>query len=250
LWVLAGITGLVLLMACSNLANLMLGRATERTQEIGVRLALGAGRSRITRQLLTESLLLSALGTAFALVFATAGARWLVTWASATADWRLSLAFEWRHLAFTAAIAVAATCLFALAPAWAATRIDVHSALQSTHGHSGGRFRNRLGRCLIVAQLSISLTLLSAAALLVHSLWNLRHQDFGYDTTRVLMADIPLEFTKAMMKQRTALREPLYLRMNALPNVRSAAISAFGVMDSTVHTCGLSIPERPSQPGV
>jgi predicted permease len=101
-----------------------------------------------------------------------------------------------------------------------------------------------------VAQLSISLTLLSAAALLVHSLWNLRHQDFGYDTTRVLMADIPLEFTKAMMKQRTALREPLYLRMNALPNVRSAAISAFGVMDSTVHTCGLSIPERPSQPGV
>jgi predicted permease len=249
LWVLVGITGLVLLMACSNLANLMLGRATARTQEIGVRLALGASRSRITRQLLTESLLLSALGTAAALVLATSGARWLVTWASSSADWRLSLALEWRHLAFTAAIAVAATCLFALAPAWAATRIDVHSALQSTHGHSGGRFRNRLGRCLIVAQLSISLTLLSAAALLVHSLWNLRHQDLGFDATHVLMAEVPLEFTRDMIRHNTALRQPLYDRMNAIPGIRSAAVDSFGVMDGTVYTCFLSTPERPLQPG-
>ena len=249
LWVLIGITGLVLLMACSNLANLMLGRATARTQEIGVRLALGASRSRITRQLLTESLLLSALGTAAALVLATSGARWLVTWASSSADWRLSLALEWRHLAFTAAIAVAATCLFALAPAWAATRIDVHSALQSTHGHSGGRFRNRLGRCLIVAQLSISLTLLSAAALLVHSLWKLRHQDLGFDATHVLMAEVPLEFTRDMIRHNTALRQPLYDRMNAIPGIRSAAVDSFGVMDGTVYTCFLSTPERPLQPG-
>ena len=250
LWVLAGITGLVLLIACSNLANLMLGRAAARTQEIGVRLALGAGRLRIARQLLTEGLVLSMLGTAIALPLAARGARWLVAWASAAADWRLSVTLEWRHLAYLAAIAAAATCLFALAPAWAATRIDVQSALQSAHrGLSGGRFRNRLGRCLIVAQLSVSLTLLSAAVLLAHSLWNLRHQDFGYDSSGVLIADIPLEFTKAVMKQRTALREPLYSRMNALPGVRSAAISAFGVMDSTVHTCSLSIPGRPAQPG-
>ena len=155
LWVLTGITGMVLLIACSNLANLMLGRATARTQEIGVRLALGAGRWRIARQLLTEGLLVSALGTAIALVLARSGARRLVDWASAAGDWRLSLGLEWRHLAFTAAIAVAATCLFGLAPAWSATRVDVHSALQSAHrGHAGGRFRNRLGKCLIVAQLS------------------------------------------------------------------------------------------------
>ncbi len=250
LWVLIGITGLVLLIACSNLANLMLGRATARTREIGVRLALGAGRSRIARQLLTEGLLLSALGTTIALLLARSGARWLVDWASAAGDWRLSLGFEWRHLAFTAAIAVAATCLFGLAPAWTATRVDVQSALQSAHrGHAGGRFRNRVGRWLIVAQLSISLTLLSAAALLTRSLWNLRHQDFGYDADRVLVADIPLEFTKAMMKQRAALRQPLYERMNAIPNVRSAAVSAFGVMDSTVHTCSISTAERPEQPG-
>jgi predicted permease len=249
LWVLAGITGLVLLMACSNLANLMLARATARTQEIGVRLALGAGRSRIARQLLTESLVLSALGAAAALVLATAGARWLVVWASTASDWRLSLAIEWRHLAFIAATAVAATCLFALAPAWAAARLDVHAALQSIQGHSGGRFRNRLGRCLIVAQLSISLTLLAAAALLVHSLWNLRHQDFGFDAGRVLMAEVPLEFTPTMIRHNTALRQPLYDRMNAIPGVRSAAVDSFGVMDGTVYTCFLSTPERPRQPG-
>jgi predicted permease len=250
LWVLIGITGLVLLIACSNLANLLLGRATARTQEIGVRLALGAGRSRIARQLLTEGFLLSLLGTAIAILLATRGASWLVDWASAAGDWRLSLGFAWRHVAFTAAIAVASTCLFSLAPAWTATRVDVQSALKSAHrGHSGGRFRNRLGRCLIVAQLSVSLTLLSAATLLSRSLWNLRHQDFGYDADRALVADLPLEFTKAMMKQRAALRLPLYLRMNSLPGVRSAALSAFGVMDSIVHTCSLSTPERPAQPG-
>jgi predicted permease len=247
LWVLAGITGLVLLMACANLANLILGRTAARTQEIGVRISLGAGRARIARQLLTESLLLSAMGTAAALILATIGARWLVAWASADGGWRLSLALEWRHLAFTAATAVAATCLFALAPAWTATRIDLHSALQGSC--SGGRLRNRLGRCLIVAQLAVSLTLLSAAALLAHSLWTLRHQDFGFDAGHVLMADIPLEFTKAMMRRNTAIRQPLYDRMNALPGVRSAAVDAFGVMGSLVHTCFLSTPERPWQPG-
>ena len=250
LWVLAGITGLVLLMTCGNLANLMLGRATARTQEIGVRLALGAGRARIARQLLTESVVLSALGTAAALLLATSGARWLVAWASAAGGWGLSLALEWRHLAFTAAIAVAATCLFALAPAWAATRIDLHSTLQASHsGHSGGRFRNRLGRCLIVAQLSVSLTLLSAAALLVHSLWNLRHQDFGFDAERVVMAEVPLEFTNAMIRRNTALRQPLFDRMNAIPGVRSAAVDAFGPLGSVQYTCFLSTPERPAQPG-
>ena len=250
LWVLMGITGLVLLIACSNLANLLMGRATARTHEIGVRLALGAGRARIARQLLTEGLLLSALGSGFALLPAARGARWLVAWASSAGDWRLSLELEWRHVAFTAGIAVISTCLFGLAPAWTAMQVDVQSALRaSQRGHCGGRFRNRLGRLLVVAQLSVSLTMLSGAVLLTRSLWNLRHQDFGFDAEHVLLADLPLEFTKAMMKQRTALRQPLYDRMNALPDVRSAAVSAFGLMGSLEHTCSLSTAERPAQPG-
>ena len=204
----------------------------------------------IARQLLTEGLLLSVLGTAIALLLATRGARWLVAWTSAAGGWRLPMGFEWRHLTFTAAIAVAATCLFALAPAWTASRVDVQAALQSVHrGPSGSRFRNRLGRCLIVAQLSISLTLLSAAALLVHSLWNLRHQDFGFDAERVVMAEVPLEFTNAMIRRNTALRQPLFDRMNAIPGVRSAAVDAFGPLGSVQYTCFLSTPERPAQPG-
>ena len=192
----------MLLIACVNLANLLLGRAAARTQEIGVRLALGAGRLRIARQLLTEWLVISVLGTAIALPLAARGARSLVAWASASADWRLSLGLNGASWPSPPSIAVASTCLFALAPAWAATRIDVHSALQAAHrGLTGGRFRNRLGRFLVVAQLSVSLILLSAAALLARSLWNLRHQDFGFDATGVLIVDMPLEFTRAMMKR-------------------------------------------------
>ncbi|MEO8369556.1 MAG: ABC transporter permease [Candidatus Solibacter sp.] len=247
LWVLMGLTGLVLLIACNNLANLMMGRAAARTQEIGVRLALGAGRARIARQLLTEGLLISLAGAALALLLAWQGARGLVAWASSSGDWRLSLSFDPRHVAFTAALAMGATCLFALAPAWASTRVDVHSALQAGQRAGGGRFRNRFGRVLVVAQLCFSLTLLSAAALLSQSLWNLRHQDFGYDTRNVMAADIPLEMTRAVMTRRTALRQPLYERMNAIPGVRSAALSAFGMLSSMVHSCNLSTAERPTQ---
>ena len=250
LWVLFGITGMVLLLAASNLANLMLGRAAARTQEMGVRLALGAGRWRIARQLLTESLLLAALGTAAALVLARSGAQALVAWASTDSGWGLPLGFAWRHVAFTAAVAVGATCLFALAPAWSAAGTDLQSALQAgSRGSSGGRFRNRLGKGLIAAQLAVSLTLLSAAALLTHSLWNLRQQDFGYDADRVVMADLPLEFTKSMIAQHTALRGPLYQRIGAIPGVRSVAVSAFGVLDSTVFTCHLSTAERAAHKG-
>ena len=125
------IVGLVLLIACVNLANLLLGRAAARTHEFGVRLAMGAGRARLTRQLLTECLVITALGTLAALPLAARGARALVAWASFDEKWRLSLQPNWRVLAFTAAIALLATCLFGLAPALAATRLDVHAALQA-----------------------------------------------------------------------------------------------------------------------
>jgi len=185
-----------------------------------------------------------------ALPAAARGAHWLVGWASTTGDWGLSLDLEWRHVAFTAAIAVISTCLFGLAPAWTVIQVDVQSALQaSQRGYSGGRFRNRLGKLLVVGQISVSLTMLSGAVLLTRSLWHLRHQDFGFDAEHVLLADLPLEFTKAMMKQRAALRQPLYDRMNALPGVRSAAVSAFGLMGSLEHTGSLSTVERPAQPG-
>lgn len=250
LWVLMGITGLVLLIACSNLANLLLGRATARTHEIGVRLALGAGRARLVRQLLTESFVLSGLGASAALALSWRGSRALVALASAGQKWQLPLDPDVRILGFTAAVAIVATCLFGLAPALAGTRVDVHSALQGNRrSQTSGRPRQVLGKVLVVAQISISLLLLSAAALLVGSLWNLRHQDFGFRSEGLLMVDLPLEFTPNMRARNAALRQPLYDRMNALPGVRSAAIGGFGPMGGWQHTGPVSAPERPARDG-
>jgi hypothetical protein len=172
---------------------------------IRVRLALGAGRARLTRQLLTECFTITGLGSLAAMPLATRGARALVAWASTGDKWRLSLHPNWRVPAFTAAIALLATCLFSVAPALAAARVDVHSALQaSRRGQTAGRSRNALGRFLVVAQLATSLVLLSGALLLARSLWNLRHQDFGFQREGTLVVDLPVEFNRAMMKRSTA----------------------------------------------
>ncbi len=175
---------------------------------------------RLIRQLLTESAALTLLGVLAALPLSSRGAHALVTWAAADEKWRLSLQNNWRVLAFTAAVALLATCLFGVAPAFAATRIDVHAALQgSRRGITGGVSSRALGQSLVVAQLAISLTLLSGAALLTRSLWNLRHQDFGFQRDGTLILDLPLEFNRAMMAFRhwqPSLRPPERLARRAL----------------------------------
>jgi predicted permease len=248
LLVLMAVVGMVLLIACCNLATLLLGRAAARTHEIGVRLALGAGRARLMRQLLSESLLLAATGAVAALALAHWGGLALVKLAAEGRNWRLPTDPGWRVLAFTAAVTAAATCLFGLAPAWSATRVDLHAALQgSRRGQTGGRQRQMLGKALVVAQISISLVLLAGSALLVRSLWSLRHQDFGFRGENVLMVDLPWEFSPAMMARYKALAQPLYDRMNQLPGVRSAAFSCFGPMGGDQHTGPLASADRPAE---
>lgn len=246
LWLLMGIAGLVLLIACCNLANLLLGRAAARVHEIGVRLALGAGRARLVRQLLTESLVLAAAGSLLALAVAWRASQALLAMASGTEQLQLPLDWGWRATAFTAAVAVAATFLFGAAPALAATRLDVHSALQGARrGMAGSRSRHWAGRALIAAQISVSLLLLTGAALLVQSLWNLRHQDFGFQPGRVLTVNLPIEFNKTMMERNKRVLPLLYDRLNALAGVRAAALSAFGPMAGIQHTVTISLPDRP-----
>jgi predicted permease len=221
-----------------------LARATARSAEIGVRLALGAGRSRLIRQLLTESLVLAALGTLAAIPLAGWGTRALIGLASQE-SWRLPVRYGWHAFEFTLAIAAAAVCLFGLIPALAATRLDVHSALQAGRGAVAGT-RARLGRALIAAQIAIALVMLSCASLFMQSLWNLRHQDFGFDAAHVISADLPLEFTRGMRERHTALRGPLFDAANAIPGVRSAAVSGFGILGAMQHTVNASTPDRPA----
>ena len=208
LWLLQGIAGLALLFACSNMAGLLLARAMSRGNEIGVRLALGAGRARLLRQWLAESALLGILGTAAAIPLAIWGTRALVMLASQE-TWRLPVQFGWRAMAFTSAVSAAAVCLFGLLPAVAAARLDIHRALQTGRG-AGLAGRARWGRAAIASQIAIAMVLLSGASLFSRSLWNLRHQDLGFDAEHVIAADIPLEFTPAMRKRHTALRAPLF----------------------------------------
>ena len=248
LLVLMAVAGMVLLIACCNLANLLLGRAAARAHEIGVRLALGAARGRLIRQLLTESLVLSALGSLASLALARWGSRALAALAAEGQSWQVPVDLDWRVLAFTAAVTIAATCVFGIAPALAATRVDLYSALQgSPRSQTAGVHGHALGKLLVVAQVSIALVLLSGAALLARSLWSLRHQDFGFQGDHVLMAQLPWEFNPAMMARYAALRQPLYERMNRLPGVRSAAFSGFGPMGGDQHTGPLASTERPSR---
>ncbi len=246
LYILIGITAAVLLIACCNLANLLLGRATARTHEIGVRLALGAGRGRLIRHLLTESTLLSVLGTVAAAAIAGWGSRALIR----AQGWHLAIDPNWRVPGFTAAIAVLATLLFGLAPALSATRFDLLPALAANRRtESGGHSRQLLGKVLIVAQISISLLLLSGAALLGRSLWNLQHQDFGFTRGNVLMVELPVEFGPAMLSRSEARRPLLTDRLRALPGVRSVAISSCGLMSGWQRTGPVATAERPAQTG-
>jgi predicted permease len=241
----------VLAIACCNLANLLLARGAARTHEIGVRLAMGAGRTRLVRQLFTESLLLSALGTLLALALESWGTSLLVAWL-AEEDLEIGSTLDWHVLGFVAAVSLAATCLFGVAPALAGTRLDIRSALQANLRTGGrGRSRQLLGKAFVVAQVSICLMLLAGATLLARSLWNLERQDWGFRPQGLLIADLPIDMARDLSPEGTkafaALRQPLYERMNAIPGVRSAALSFGGPLGNNSWTSDISISGRPAR---
>jgi predicted permease len=222
--VLMGIAGMVLLLACCNLANLLLAHASARTHEMGVRLALGAGRTRLLRQLLTESALLAALGGAAGFALATQGSRALVEFASAGQGWRLALDPDWRIAGFTLAVSVMATAIFGLVPAFTATRLDANASLQA-HRRSGGlRSANGAARAFIVAQVAASLMLVAGAALLVRSFRNLETQDFGYRQDGLLLIEFRVDRSLFAFRDLARLRQ-LQQRLSAIPGVVSAALS-------------------------
>jgi predicted permease len=219
------VVGLILLIACANVANLSLARATARRKEIAVRLALGASRFRLIRQLLTESLLLAASGGALGLLFAWWSSQFLLALvASGRSPVSLNVTLDARVLTFTAAVSLLAGILFGLAPAWRATRVDLTPTLKESSRSAEGGARLTAGKALVVLQVALSLVLLIGAGLFVRSLSKLYALDPGFKKENILLVSTDARLIGYQGNQVAALHQRLLERFKTLPGVRSASL--------------------------
>ena len=228
---LMAVVALVLLIACANVANLLLARAAARRKEFAVRLAMGASRLRLVRQLLTESLLLVALGGLLGLLFARGGSASLASF-FATGQGRLfvSLPLDYRVLFFTAGVALLAGMIFGLAPALQATRIDPNPALKDGAG-TATRSSSRFGKSLVAAQVALSLPLLVGAGLFLRTLHNLRNVDPGFRPEGVLTMRVQPMRDTYQGARLTGLWKDVTARVERLPGVRSVSLSSLSPLD-------------------
>jgi predicted permease len=227
LWLLLAIAGLVLLIACANLANLLLARASAREREIAVRQALGASRGRVVRQLLAESLLLAAAGALLGAGLAQALSHLLVAFISTSTDpVFLDLAADWRIFGFAAGLTVLTCLLFGLAPAIRATRVEPGVVMKSGgRGITASRERFSLRRALVVAQVALSLVLVAGALLFSRSLGRLLTVDTGFRQDGILMADVNFRRLNLPPARYPAFKDELLDRIRAIPGVEAAAIA-------------------------
>ena len=241
------VVALVLLIACANVANLLLARATQRRHELSLRLSLGAPPWRLARQLIVESVVLAAAGAAGGLAFAAWGSRALVAQLSTSVN-RVFLdpAFDWRVLAFTATVTVATSLLFGIAPAFSATRVPALGSMKGS-GRGGPPGRHlRLANGLVVAQVALSLMLVVAAGLFVRTFQQLTSRPLGFDPNRVLVVDINL----ARAQIDPANRVPLYYRLaesiSALPGVEHAGGSFVTPLSGSGGSDFIDVPGGPA----
>ncbi len=224
LWLLLAIAGLVLVIACANLANLLLARGSVREREMAVRQAVGASRARLVRQLLTESLLLALVGTVIGAFLAQALSRILVALITTTGDAIvLDLGFDWRLLGFAAAIALVTCVLFGLTPALRSTRVAPGAAMKASgRGLTAGRERFTLRRALVIVQVALSLVLVAGALLFARSLTNLTNTDAGFQREGIVIAQVVFSRLNISPEQRFAYRGQLLDRIRAIPGVQAA----------------------------
>jgi macrolide transport system ATP-binding/permease protein len=252
LFVLMTMVAFILAIACANIANLLLARASARRREIAVRLSLGASRLRVLRQLLTESLMLALPGGILGLGVAAAGTRSLI-WLLARdrENFSLRAQLDWRILAFTIAIAFATGIVFGLAPAIAATRVDVTPALKETRASTPQRRRHRLSlsQFLVVFQIALSLLLVLGAALFVRTLANLHSVEIGFNHENLLT--FRLDASQAGYKD--AALTAVYARMNerfrVLPGVRAATATDMLLIANGASSTNIILPGVPKREG-
>jgi predicted permease len=226
LTVLMAMVGLVLLIACANIANLLIARAAGRQKEIAVRLALGAGRTQIVRQLLVESMLLAALGGGAGLLVASWTIELLLWFLPSGGVSTLTTTPDLRVLAFNFGVAIAAGLLFGLAPALRAARPNLAATLKDQTGSVAGGFAQvRLRKLLVVAQVAVSLLLLVGAGLFAHSLYNLRSVDLGFRTENLMTFSLDPSLNGYDESRTQALYARLQDDIEALPGVRSVSMA-------------------------
>ncbi|PYJ99499.1 MAG: hypothetical protein DME23_09395 [Verrucomicrobia bacterium] len=225
LWLLLAIAGLVLLIACANLANLLLARASAREREIAVRLALGASRARLMRQLMSESLLLAAVGAALGGLLARMLSQFLVAFLSTEGNSLfLDLHLDWRVFAFTTGLAGMTCTLFGLVPALRGTRTSPSAALKAgARGMTASRERFGLRRALVVSQVALSLLLVVSALLFSLSLRNLMTLDAGFQQEGVLIAAVNFSHLNLPLERRQPFKGEMLERLRAIPGVDAAA---------------------------
>ncbi len=245
LYVLTAMVGLILIIACANIANLLLARSAARRREMAVRLSLGAGRMRVVRQLLTESALLSVAGGMLGVLVALWGIR-SITWllANGRDNFTLHADLNWTVLGFTLALALATGLVFGLAPAVQATNVDLTPALKESRAGTGrgpGR-RINLSQALVALQIAFSLLLVVAAGLFGRTLSNLQSVELGFNKENVLLFNLDARqagYRDAALDQFYA---DLLNGFRHLPGVRSAGLSQFPLVTGFWNTVGLRIP--------
>ena len=225
LWLLLTIAGLVLVIACANLANLLLARASAREREIAVRLGLGASRARLIRQLLTESLVLVAAGAVIALWLAGTLGQWLVS-AIETADSpiTLSLDLDWTVIAFAVALAVLTCVLFGLAPAIRATRVAAGAVMRTARG-TQGRDSIAIRRALVIVQIALSVALLFGSLLFARTLANVLNVDPGFRPHGLFVASLNFSDLKASEDRLAGVQRLTLERIRSIPGVQSAGVA-------------------------
>ena len=249
LCVLMTFVGLILAIACANVASLLLARASARRREVAVRLSLGAGRMRVIRQLLTESTLLSLLGGALGLAFAASGIRfisWLLS--NGSTDFAISADLNWPVLGFTLALALVSGLCFGLVPALQAARIEVTTSLKESRV-SDAPARLRFGRTLVVAQIALSLLLVIGASLFVRSLSILNSVELGFNRDNLVLFSVnakPVGYEGAAL---ASFYENLQKRLSTIPGVRAVSMSEFALVSGAGTEDGVRIPGAPVSPG-
>jgi predicted permease len=250
LHLLLGVVGLVLFIACANVANLLLVRASSRRKEIAVRLAVGASRWRLIRQLLTESILLATFGGALGILFAL----WLKDSLLATSDWTggenspINPQLDLRVLGFTLALTLLTGIAFGLVPALRATRLNLTPALKDSAKSSSAASRSLLSKALVVAQVSLSMLLLIGAGLLCRTLLNLQRVETGFNARNLLLFRVEPGLIGYKDERLSNLYKQMSERLEAVPGVRSVTFSRVPLLAQSSSSRGFYLPSSAAGP--